>query len=222
MRTRKPTRATCGVLRAVSREPDRHAERRHQDHRACRLSDDDVQIADDLQSVVREARNQRRRRAARRQKRRFRPRLSGDLPLHQFPRRVDHHAAQDCGYRPHRRGVDRGQGRGLMQRGPPQRRGPAGRRHVRRRRVRARNGATWALAQGQEGSRRRVGRSGLGDRRLVRGRRRGRDRALRRERRRDGGARGAAQAELSAAQGYDSDRTTRPGSTSSSTRRRSA
>ena len=62
-----------------------------------------------------------------------------------------------------------------------------------------------ALAQGQEGSRRRVGRSGLGDRRLVRGRGRRRDRALRRERRRDGGARGAAQAELSAAQGFDSE-----------------
>ena len=39
-------------------------------------------------------------------------------------------------------------------------------------------GATWALAQGQEGSRRRVGRSGLGDRRLLRSRGRGRDWAL--------------------------------------------
>ena len=40
--------------------------RRHQDYRTRRLSHLDVQVADDLQSVVRETRNQRRGRAARR------------------------------------------------------------------------------------------------------------------------------------------------------------
>ncbi len=70
-------------------------------------------------------------------------------------------------------------------------------------------GAARPLAQGQEGARRRVGRGGLGHRRLVRGRRRRRDRALRREPSRDGGARGPAQAKLSQPQGRD--RIERPG-----------
>ena len=49
----------------------------------------------------------------------FGARLSGDLPLHQFPRRAHHHAAQGLGHRLHRRGLDRGEGRGLVQRGAP-------------------------------------------------------------------------------------------------------
>ena len=83
-------------------------------------------------------------------------------------------------------------------------------------------GAARPLAQGREGSRRRVRWSGLGHRRLVRGRRRRRDRALRREPGRDGGAREPARAKLSANSRSRPDRTTRTGSTSSSTRRHSA
>ena len=58
-------------------------------------------------------------------------------------------------------------------------------------------GAARPLAQGQEGSRRRVRWSGLGHRRLVRGRRRRPDRALRRPPSRYGGAREPARAKLS-------------------------
>ena len=101
------------------------------------------------------------------------------------------------------------------------RRRPSGRRHVRRRRFRPRRGAPRTFARRQERARRRLRRSGLGDRRLVRGAGAAEIALYDVNARRDGSAGRAACAELSHLK--VSRRSNDPtGSTSSSMRRRSA
>ena len=145
----------------------------------------------------------------------FGARLSGDLPLHQFPRRADHHAAQGLGHRPHRRGLDRSESRGLVQRGAPEQDGRLigdmfdGEGFVR---GVARNGGSLA-ARGCSSSGRAASAPRSPPRRPPRAPPRSRSTTSTPSSMEALAER--LKAELSAPQGLDSDRTTRAGSTSS-------
>ena len=177
---RRPQARTTMLL--TTSAPDRtpgstarsaHDQREDHPHRPRRLPDVRLQVADDLQPVVREERHRRRRRADGRE--------AGGVPRvlpvavqdEQHPRCADHHAAQGDDDRAGRRtDADRRRGRCGQRRARAGGRLAAG-RPVRRRGLRPGCPAQGLRPQGEAGARRRQRRRRLADRGVPGGGRRG-------------------------------------------------